>query len=162
MTGVGEIFAWNREGVFESDDAVTGARQDSGALRRLSVSLVNLSAALQAAATGAVNPDFTGPRQISLLLGNETEGDVAQVQKFLDQGQRFRAPHADAPEIVLSTSARRTPLAQIWNVPQTELLAESRRRGTGSVEHGLTLMRPFLIGWLRHTGRRGETAGATS
>jgi hypothetical protein len=107
-------------------------------------------------------PDFTDPRQISLLLSDETEDDVAEVQTSLDQGQRFRALHPDAPEVVLSTSARRTLLAQLWNVPQTELLAESRRRGTGSVEHGLTSMRPFLIGWLRHTGRRGEKAEATS
>ncbi|MFF7403017.1 TfuA-like protein [Streptomyces murinus] len=46
MIGVGQVFRWYREGIFDGDDAVSVAHGDSGSLVGLNIPLVNLYSAM--------------------------------------------------------------------------------------------------------------------
>ncbi|GAB7180201.1 hypothetical protein ATKI12_0032 [Kitasatospora sp. Ki12] len=61
MIGVGKVFQWYRDGIFDGDDAVSVAHGDSGPLTGLNVPLVNLYGALTTAqAEGIVDGDEVG------------------------------------------------------------------------------------------------------
>ncbi|GAA0333501.1 TfuA-like protein [Streptomyces blastmyceticus] len=54
MIGVGNVYRWYRDGVFEGDDAVSVAHRETGSLASINVPLVNLYAAILAACDSGV------------------------------------------------------------------------------------------------------------
>ncbi|MFH0521662.1 TfuA-like protein [Streptomyces sp. M41] len=58
MTGVGRIYGWYRDGVFDGDDAVSVAHGETGSLTGLNVPLVNLyTAVMTAQEAGVLTPE---------------------------------------------------------------------------------------------------------